>query len=63
MEQKGKLAGLLPIGIFLVLFLGVGLVSRDFYSMPAIVAFLIALVVAFCSTPVINNLVIIAGAS
>lgn len=47
MEQKGKLAGLLPIGIFLVLFLGVGLVSRDFYSMPAIVAFLIALVVAF----------------
>ena len=47
MEQKGKLAGLLPIGIFLVLFLGVGLISRDFYSMPAIVAFLIALVVAF----------------
>ena len=47
MEQKGKLAGLLPIGIFLVLFLGVGLISRDFYSMPAIVAFLMALVVAF----------------
>lgn len=47
MEQKGRLAGLLPIGVFLVLFLGVGLVSRDFYSMPAIVAFLIALVVAF----------------
>lgn len=46
-EQKGKLKGLLPIGVFLVLFLGVGLVSRDFYSMPAIVAFLIALVVAF----------------
>ncbi len=46
-EQKGKLAGLLPIGVFLVLFLGVGLISHDFYSMPAIVAFLIALAVAF----------------
>lgn len=46
-EEKGKLAGLLPIGVFLVLFLGVGIVSKDFYSMPAIVAFLIALVIAF----------------
>jgi len=46
-EQKGKLAGLLPIGVFLVLFLGVGIATKDFYSMPAIVAFLIALVVAF----------------
>ncbi len=46
-EQKGRVAGLLPIGVFLVLFLGVGLVTRDFYSMPAIVAFLIALTVAF----------------
>lgn len=46
-EQKGSLIGLLPIGVFLVLFLGVGIVTKDFYSMPAIVAFLIALVVAF----------------
>lgn len=46
-EQKGNPAALLPIGVFLVLFLGVGLATRDFYSMPAIVAFLIALVVAF----------------
>lgn len=38
---------LLPIGVFLVIFLGVGFLSKDFYTMPAIVAFLIALLVAF----------------
>ncbi|WP_328597838.1 Na+/H+ antiporter NhaC family protein [Velocimicrobium porci] len=43
----GKKAGLLPIGVFLVLFLGVGCATGDFYKMPAIVAFLIALLVAF----------------
>lgn len=50
MEQKkieGKLSALLPIGIFLVIFLGAGIVFNDFYAMPAIVAFLIALFVAF----------------
>lgn len=39
---------LLPIGVFLVIFLGAGIVMGDFYVMPAIVAFLIALAVAFC---------------
>ena len=53
-EQKGKLVGLLPIGVFLVLFLGVGIVTKDFYSMPAIVAFLIALVVAFLQNKKLN---------
>lgn len=43
----GKLSGLLPIGVFLGLFLGVGCITGDFYRMPAIVAFLIALLVAF----------------
>ena len=38
---------LLPIGVFLIFFLGAGLISGDFYAMPAIVAFLIALTVAF----------------
>ena len=38
---------LLPIGVFLVIFLGAGIVFDDFYAMPAIVAFLIALTVAF----------------
>ena len=44
--KKGNLSALLPIGIFLVLFLGIGIITQDFYKMPAIVAFLIALIVA-----------------
>lgn len=44
---KGKASALLPIGVFLVIFLGAGIVFNDFYAMPAIVAFLIALFVAF----------------
>ena len=49
MEKKTKARGiaLLPIVVFLVIFLGAGFVSGDFYSMPAIVGFLIALFVAF----------------
>ncbi len=46
-QKRGRAIALLPIGVFLVLFLGVGIVSGDFYAMPAIVAFLIALFVAF----------------
>ena len=46
-EQKGRAAALLPIGVFLVIFLGAGIIMGDFYSMPAIVAFLIALFTAF----------------
>lgn len=45
--RQGKLSGLIPIGIFLLLFIGSGILFRDFYSMPAIVAFLLALVAAF----------------
>ena len=45
--EKGSAAALLPIGIFLVIFLGSGVVTGDFYAMPAIVAFLIALLAAF----------------
>lgn len=44
--KKGNLSALLPIGVFLVLFLGIGIITQDFYKMPAIVAFLIALIVA-----------------
>lgn len=44
---KGRAVALLPIGIFLVLFLGMGIVTGDFYKTPAIVCFLIALFVAF----------------
>ena len=46
-NNKGNAAALLPIGVFLIVFLGSGIVTGDFYAMPAIVAFLIALCVAF----------------
>ncbi len=46
-NKKGNVFGLLPILVFLVVFLGYGIVTGDFYAMPTIVAFLIALAVAF----------------
>ncbi|MBQ9141598.1 MAG: Na+/H+ antiporter NhaC family protein [Lachnospiraceae bacterium] len=46
-KKKGNALALLPIGVFLVIFLGSGIITGDFYAMPAIVAFLIALAVAF----------------
>lgn len=46
-ENKGRAIALLPIGVFLIIFLGAGIVFEDFYAMPAIVAFLIALFVTF----------------
>lgn len=46
-HSRGRAAALLPIGVFLVIFLGSGIITGDFYAMPAIVAFLIALFVAF----------------
>lgn len=64
MNEKGNVWGLLPIGVFLLLFLGVGLISGDFYAMPAIVAFLIALMVAFIQNREISfsdKLKVIAG--
>ena len=35
--EKGRLSALLPIGVFLVLFLGFGIISGGFSAMPAIV--------------------------
>lgn len=46
-DQKGRAIALLPIGVFLIIFLGSGIITGDFYAMPAIVAFLVALAVAF----------------
>ena len=45
--EKGRAIALLPIGVFLLIFLGSGIITGDFYAMPAIVAFLVALCVAF----------------
>ena len=46
-QEKGRARALLPIAVFLIIFLGAGIVTGDFYAMPAIVAFLIALLTAF----------------
>ena len=44
-EENGFV--LLPIIVFLIIFLGVGIGFKDFYYMPVVVAFLISLLVAF----------------
>lgn len=49
--KQGRALALLPIGVFLLVFIGSGILFRDFYAMPAIVGFLIALVVAFMQNP------------
>ena len=46
MENK-KVLALLPFAVFILLFVGVGVASNDFYGMPALLAFLIALFVGF----------------
>jgi Na+/H+ antiporter NhaC len=46
-EKKGNALALLPIGVFLSVFLGIGIAVGDFYAIDAIVAFLVALLVAF----------------
>lgn len=46
-KTQGRAIALLPIGVFLLIFIGSGILTGDFYSMPAIVGFLIALIVAF----------------
>ncbi len=52
-DKKGNVAALLPIGVFLVLYLGLGImfeygmgISMGFYNIPIVVIFLIALLVA-----------------
>lgn len=50
-NNSGRAVALLPILVFLLIFLGSGFITGDFYSMPAIVAFLLALLVAFIQNP------------
>ena len=49
--KKGNFSALLPILLFLILFIGVGVITGDFYVMPAVVGFLIALIFAFLQNP------------
>lgn len=53
-ENKGNLKALLPIGVFLVLYIGSGIALGSFYAMPTILVFLIALMVAFVQNPKLN---------
>jgi Na+/H+ antiporter NhaC len=45
-EVKGNPIALLPLGIFLALFIGSGIITGDFYKLPILVAILIAVAVA-----------------
>jgi Na+/H+ antiporter NhaC len=45
-SQKGSLLALLPLVIFIALFLGVGIITGDFYAFPVLAAILIAAIVA-----------------
>ena len=51
--KKGNPVALLPIGVFLVLYLGLGLwfeyglkIAMGFYNIPIVIAFLVAILVA-----------------
>ena len=45
-ENKGNALALLPIGVFLILYIGLGIIFGDFYKMSVVVAFLVAILVA-----------------
>lgn len=47
--KKGNPWALMPLVVFLVLFVGSGIITGDFYKMPVVVAFLIAAAVALFS--------------
>lgn len=48
--MKNRGLALIPVLVFIVLFAGVGIISGDFYAMPALVAFVAALFVAMFMT-------------
>lgn len=52
--KKGNKWGLLPILVYLILFFSSAIITQDFYAMPAIVAFLIALIVALIQHQELN---------
>ncbi|MBQ0146631.1 MAG: Na+/H+ antiporter NhaC family protein, partial [Lachnospiraceae bacterium] len=58
MDNKGNAKALIPIGVFLVLYLGLGIlfeyvlkIPMGFYNIPIVVIFLIALLVACLQNP------------
>ena len=47
LKDRGNPWALLPLGLFLVLFVGSGVITGDFYYMPVLVAFMLAAACAF----------------
>lgn len=45
-QTKGNWWALLPIAVFLVLYIGLGIIFNDFYKMSVVVSFLVAILVA-----------------
>ena len=45
-QKKGNWLALLPIAVFLVVYIGVSIIFNDFYAMSVVVAFLVAILVA-----------------
>lgn len=59
--KKGKPVALLPIGVFLVIYLGLGLlfeygmkIPMGFYNIPIVIAFLVAILVACLQNPKVS---------
>ena len=48
-RKKGNLFALFPLALFLLLFVGSGIITGDFYKMPVLVAFIISTAVALLS--------------
>ena len=48
-RKKGNLLALLPLAVFLLLFVGSGIITGDFYKMPVLVAFIVSTAVALLS--------------
>ncbi|WFD10676.1 Na+/H+ antiporter NhaC family protein [Tepidibacter hydrothermalis] len=50
-KKSGNPWALLPLAVFLIIFIGSGIITNDFYKMPVIVAFLISAAVALFMNP------------
>lgn len=50
MQARGRAAALLPFGVFIALFLGTSLITKDFYSVSIMVPFLVAALFAIFTT-------------
>lgn len=47
-NRKGNIYGLFPMVLFIIIYLGNGIITKDFKSMPVEVAFLLSAVVSLC---------------